>query len=356
MADFLHQFIAHNRMLEGGFVIEDRLVTLADIDCPILSVVGTVDEIAPAAGVRAIRLAAPRADVYELALHGRPLRARRRIDLEHGHLADGRRLGRAGATARASVPEPITEVPDDADGRARAPGPQPVGYGLELAGAVGTGVARSMVGHGAPHGAGHPRAHPRGGRPAAAAGPARADPAEHPDLARAARRRAHRAALPTTSSSCSRTAPTAPARSNERIDNVVRGLISIGVRQGEHVGVLMGPRPSALALVVALSRLGAVAVLLRPDGDTAREAALGQVQRIIADPERAALAAGLGDAAHVRARRRRWSARPGRPADHRHGADRPRPGRAAQVVPRPTRAGPATSPSSCSPARARAPG
>src|SRR5205807_5643598 len=79
-----------------------------------------------------------------------------------------------------------------------------------------------------------------------------------------------------------------------RIDNVVRGLISIGVRQGEHVGVLMGPRPSALALVAALSRVGAVAVLLRPDGDLAREAKLGQVERIIADPERAHLAAGLG--------------------------------------------------------------
>src|SRR5260370_6326699 len=51
LADFLQQFVAHNRMLEGGFVIEDQLVTLADIDCPILSVVGTVDEIAPPAGV-----------------------------------------------------------------------------------------------------------------------------------------------------------------------------------------------------------------------------------------------------------------------------------------------------------------
>src|SRR5947208_11661004 len=68
MADFLRQFIAHNRMLEGGFVIDGRLVTLADIASPILSVVGTVDEIAPAAGVRAVRLAAPRAKVYELAL------------------------------------------------------------------------------------------------------------------------------------------------------------------------------------------------------------------------------------------------------------------------------------------------
>ena len=80
----------------------------------------------------------------------------------------------------------------------------------------------------------------------------------------------------------------------ERIDNVVRGLISIGVRQGEHVGVLMGPRPSALALVVAISRVGAVAVLMRPDGDLARETKLSQVERIIADPERAPLAAGLG--------------------------------------------------------------
>ncbi len=68
MADFLRQFIAHNRMLEGGSVIDDRLVTLADIERPILSVVGTVDEIAPAPGVRAIRLAAPRAEVYELPL------------------------------------------------------------------------------------------------------------------------------------------------------------------------------------------------------------------------------------------------------------------------------------------------
>ncbi len=30
---------------------------------------------------------------------------------------------------------------------------------------------------------------------------------------------------------------------NDRIDNVVRGLISIGVRQGEHVGRADGPAP-----------------------------------------------------------------------------------------------------------------
>src|SRR5437588_9048938 len=68
MADFLRQFIAHHRMLEGGFVVEDRLVTLADIRRPILAVVGTVDQIAPAVGVRAIGHAAPAADISELPL------------------------------------------------------------------------------------------------------------------------------------------------------------------------------------------------------------------------------------------------------------------------------------------------
>ena len=34
LAEFMRQFVVHNRMLSGGFVIEDRLVTLADIDMP----------------------------------------------------------------------------------------------------------------------------------------------------------------------------------------------------------------------------------------------------------------------------------------------------------------------------------
>ena len=34
MAEFLRQFIAHNRLLEGGFMVDDRLVTLADIATP----------------------------------------------------------------------------------------------------------------------------------------------------------------------------------------------------------------------------------------------------------------------------------------------------------------------------------
>ena len=75
------------------------------------------------------------------------------------------------------------------------------------------------------------------------------------------------------------------AEANRRVDAVVRGLLSIGVRQGMHVGVYMRSRPSALALASAVSRLGAVTVLLRPGGDLESEAALGEVEVLIADPE-----------------------------------------------------------------------
>lgn len=57
------------------------------------------------------------------------------------------------------------------------------------------------------------------------------------------------------------------AQVNARIDNVVAGLVSCGIRPGQHIGVLMDTRPSALVVVAALSRLGAVAVMLSPEGD-----------------------------------------------------------------------------------------
>ncbi len=65
IAELLKQFIAHNRMMSGGFSIRGDLVTLSDIDCPILAIVGEVDDIGQPAAVRGIKRAAPQADVYE---------------------------------------------------------------------------------------------------------------------------------------------------------------------------------------------------------------------------------------------------------------------------------------------------
>jgi putative long chain acyl-CoA synthase len=292
MAEFLRQFIAHNRMLEGGFVIEDRLVTLADIECPILSVVGTVDEIAPAPGVRAIRQAAPRADVYELALRA-----------GHFGLVVGSRSNEVtwptvAGWARwrsddGKLPAEVTEVPDDSSVELVPRSRTRLGYGLELAGGVGTGIARSVVGTARRT----VRTVEELSLEAARQLPRLArleqiQPGTRVSLGLLVDERRRRASEDTLFLFEDRAYNAREV--NERIDNVVRGLISIGVRRGQHVGVLMGTRPSALAVVTALNRLGAVAVLLRPDGDLAREAELGEVTGIIADPERAPLAAGHG--------------------------------------------------------------
>ncbi len=291
MADFLRQFIAHNRMLEGGFVIEGRLVTLADVECPILYVVGTVDEIARAPAVRAIRLAAPRAEVYELALRA-------------GHF--GLVVGSTSNTVTwptvsawthwragdGELPQGVTAVPDETSLELSPEVRNRLGYGLELAGAVGTGMARSVLGTAkrTVRSVGELTREAAGQLPRLAR-LEQIQPGTRISLGLLVEERRSRA---DDSFFLFEDRAYSAKQINERIDNVVRGLISIGVRQGEHVGVMMGTRPSALALAVAISRLGAVSVLLRPDGDVVREAELGQVERIIADPERAPLAAGLG--------------------------------------------------------------
>src|ERR1700759_2559079 len=146
LAGLAGKFVAHNRRLEGGFVVDDRLLTLADIELPILSVVGSVDEIAPAAGVRAIRLAAPRAEVYELCLDAG------HFGLVVGRIANARSWPTIAAWTEwrddddGDPPQGVTEVPDDPNGEILPQVRNRVGYSVELAGAVGGGIARSVLG------------------------------------------------------------------------------------------------------------------------------------------------------------------------------------------------------------------
>jgi len=291
LAEFVSQFVAHNRMLEGGFVIEDRLLSLADIAVPVLSVVGTVDEIAPAGGVRAIHQAAPRAEVYELPLHAG------HFGLVVGSISTTVTWPTVAAWAHwrageGELPDNVKHIPDDGAVELSPEGRNRVGYGVELAAGVGVEVARSAVGLAE-------RA-VRGARALT-----REAAAQLPRLVRLEQIQPNtRVSLGLLVEERRRRAPDDvfflyedraynAGEVGERIDNVVRGLLSIGVRQGEHVGVLMTARPSALALAAAISRIGAVAVLMRPDGDPRREARLGQIERIVADPERAGQASQL---------------------------------------------------------------
>ncbi len=68
IAELLRQFVVHNRMVSGGFVIHDRLVTLAEVTCPCVGVHRQRRRHRTAVGGPRIKRAAPRADVYESVL------------------------------------------------------------------------------------------------------------------------------------------------------------------------------------------------------------------------------------------------------------------------------------------------
>ncbi len=292
LADFMRQFVAHNRMLDGGFVIDERLVTLADIQCPILIVVGEVDEIAPAAAVRPIVHAAPRAEVHELSLRAG------HFGLVVGSTSNERTWPTVAGWTRwideqADLPEDVkraevaAEEAQSAGARARA------GYGLGLAAGVSANLARSVI-----SGVGRTARTVRALREEAVAQMPRlirldqVRPRTRISLGKILDEQADEAADRVFFLFEDRAHTHAAAK--HRIDSIVKGLVSVGVHQGEHVGVLMEPRPTALTVVAALSRLGAVAVLLRPDGDVGREAELGEIGRVIADPEHMARAADTG--------------------------------------------------------------
>jgi len=276
----------------GGIVVAGRTLTLADVRCPVLGFIGDFDEVAPASAIRPLLHAAPNADVWEAHVGA-------------GHL--GLVVGsRANAEAWPTVAEWLAWIDEDAPepsaARRIVPAdlerPEPVaatgiraGAGLvanvsldavKLAAGSASRVVRRVHGIGTNAVEQIPRlASLQGMEPETRASLALVldeQAARDPDRAQFLfEERVH-----------------TRAAAKRRFDAVVKGLLDLGVRRGEHVGVLMSTRPSAFAAVAAINRIGAVAVLLRPDGNAAAEAAKGRAVRIIADPEHAADAAATG--------------------------------------------------------------
>ena len=285
ISELLKQFIAHNRMMTGGFAVNGQLVTLTDITCPILAFVGEVDDIGQPAAVRGIRRAAPNAEVYEYLHPHRAFRPRRGIQGGQGELADRRRMGALAVHRRRQAGE------HRPDGRS-AGGAHRQRRGIEF-----SPRARRW--------ASSPRRRwrwpaVRSTRSSAANKSMRTLAIETartlPRLARLGQINDHtRISLGRIIEEQAHDAPQGEfllfdgrvhtyEAVNRRINNVVRGLIEVGVRQGDRVGVLMETRPSALVAIAALSRLGAIAVVMRPEADLAESVRLGGVSEIMTDP------------------------------------------------------------------------
>lgn len=284
ISELLKQFIAHNRMMTGGFAINGQMVTLTDITCPVLAFVGEVDDIGQPASVRGIRRAAPNTEVYECL-----------IRTGHFGLVVG---SRAALQSWPTVAEWVRWISNEGDK------PPSISLMVEQPEEhTDSGVAfSSRIAHGLGEVSEAALALARGAADAVVAAnrSMRTLAVETvrtlPRLARLGQLNDHtRISLGRIIDEQAHDAPQGEfllfdgrvhtyEAVNRRINNVVRGLIEVGVRQGDRVGVLMATRPSALVAIAALSRLGGVAVLMREDVDLAAQVRLGAVSEILTDP------------------------------------------------------------------------
>ncbi|MDZ7882843.1 MAG: acyl-CoA synthetase [Mycobacterium sp.] len=285
ISELLKQFIAHNRMMSGGFSIRGELVTLADITCPVLAVIGEVDDIGQPAAVRGIKAAAPRADTYEYL-----------IRTGHFGLVVGSKAANQTWPTVASWVKWLSSdgtPPDDVAPMGSQPSESAIDAGVALTSRVAHGAAAASE-------MAFDLARSAAGAMVATNKSARTLIVETartlPRLARLGQINDHtRISLGRIMTEQAEGHPDGEfllfdgrvhtyEAVDRRVNNVVRGLIEVGVRQGVRVGVLMQTRPSALVAIAALSRLGAVAVLMPPDADLALAARLGGVAEVLTDP------------------------------------------------------------------------
>jgi putative long chain acyl-CoA synthase len=316
---FVDELIVGNRMASGGFVIDGHSVTLADLTCPILYFVGNRDEMGRPAAVRGIRRACPKVSVmYELPLMaghfgivvgGNALTVTwpRVVDWMRWREGKGPVPAQAIDVRAAQVPDPFAtpaggrgtaragdggDDDDDDDDAADDDAAAEAGGDLEL--------ARELVGKTAKIVAqrlselsedlGNYLDNARWQLPRLATLRNLQDDSRI-SLGKALAEKAREIGDRTFFLFRGRAFSYADA--NRRVDAVVRGLLACGVRAGDKVGVMMKSRPSHLSVVAALSRLGAVAVLLSPTTPAEvlpRALALGEAEILIVDPDGAASA------------------------------------------------------------------
>lgn len=282
LRDFVDQVIVENRMASGGFVVDGRTFSLADIDAPILYFVGERDDIARAPSVHAIKKAAPNAEIHGLG-----------VPAGHFGLV-------VGSTAMGQVwPTVIDWVRWKADATDERPR-----------------LLRDAPAGDDQRGDEHPSEHPAGEEASGAPSSARPSAMTLPDNSRTRLlydlateladglwhklgdvsrdfgnvidtvrwqlpRLAQLESLDDDSpvnigralDEQARAIPDKTfflwdgraytyAQANRRVNQLLHAMVDAGAKPGQHIGVLMNNHPDLLTAVAAISRLGAVAVLL----------------------------------------------------------------------------------------------
>lgn len=295
---FVDDMVVNNRMASGGFVIAGRSVTLADITCPILFFVGTRDEIAFPQAVRAIRKAAPQAEIHEF-----PVKAGH-FGLVVGSVALGQVWPlvaewvkwKIGLTEQPRVLDPNTKVeekpsPDAEDYEAIQFAMEDIASGgvrglYDLATEAVDTLWRRM-------------------------GDVSLEVSDVVDTLRwqlprlAQLKRIDGDSKVSLASMLSEQAATIPERTfflwhgkaytyreaEQQVNQTLCALVTAGIQRGDHVGILMGNGPWYLTVVVALNRLGAVAALIHSEaqGRSLEQAlAAAAVDTVITDGEHVA--------------------------------------------------------------------
>ncbi|MFO0686601.1 MAG: alpha/beta fold hydrolase [Sandaracinus sp.] len=289
---FVDEFIVHNRLASGGFVIEGRTVTLAEVTAPILFFVGTNDEIARAASVRAISRAAPRAEQHEI-----PVRA------GHFGIVVGSKASsitwpsvigwvkwKDGVAAMPAIlakaaPAETSDEDDDIDSFDPDESSLDVEVFLDIAESVGDVIVRRA--NGVMKEAGHLLDNLRWQVPRLSR-LRKIEPHTQISMAKVLSEQA--AAIPDHTFFLWNGRAFTYRDADRRVTNVARGLVACGIRKGTKVGVLMEARPSYLSMVTALNRIGAVAVLLAPDSTRVtldQAIAAAGIEVFVTDPENA---------------------------------------------------------------------
>ncbi|PCJ38386.1 MAG: hypothetical protein COA75_01090 [Cellvibrionales bacterium] len=288
MIEFMRQMLLGNRMVSGGCVIEGRTVSLTDITCPMLAVIGGNDTIARPRSCRGIVEAAPNSNLYQLwrpkaghlgiLVGGSAIRGTWPVIADWLRWQDG----------KAAQPEDIT-VLDEVGSEDVNDGVGDVSLVTSTAKAV-FDISKGVVGtasdlFGSTKTSLLSMSDNFGSRLTHVTRLQKLGSDSKVGFALSLEEQANKS--PDDTFFLYNERAHTYANANERVNNIVRGLISIGVRRGDHVGVLMHARPSALATNLAVNRLGAIAVQLRDKSQLAKELKLAEVQHLIADPENA---------------------------------------------------------------------